>query len=62
MKSEKELKEKMEGILADSRLHYKAATIVENAPLAFIQFQMETELQTLSWVLGIPNPIIKRSK
>ena len=38
---------------SDERLHYKTATIVENAPLALIQLVLETKRNTLKWVLEI---------
>ena len=37
-------------IEADSRYQRQSATIEENAPLALIQLEMETEIRILRWV------------
>ena len=51
MKTENEIREKLEEITKDERLGYKTATIVENAPLALIQLSLETKRDVLKWVL-----------
>ncbi|MDP2104627.1 MAG: hypothetical protein Q8J76_01430 [Desulfobulbaceae bacterium] len=51
MKTEEEIKERIKLIESDKRLKYKTATIVENAPLALIQLELETKRDTLKWVL-----------
>jgi len=61
MKNKKEVLQKIEEIISDERLHYKKATILENAPLALIQFEMETELKMLYWILGESMPKIERT-
>ena len=53
MKTESEIKARIKEILADERLAYKTATIIENAPLALIQLSMQIELHTLQRVLGV---------
>ncbi len=52
MKTEKEIKAELKKLEADERLSYKTATIVENAPLALIQLEMETNIAALKWVLA----------
>lgn len=47
-----QIKARIKEILSDERLSYKTATVFENAPLALIQLQMETELHTLQKVIG----------
>lgn len=51
LKTENEIREKLEEITKDERLGYKTATIVENAPLALIQLSLETKRDVLKWVL-----------
>lgn len=53
MKNEKEVKKKLKKIESDERLSYPTATIVENAPLALIQLELEMKRDTLKWVLEI---------
>lgn len=53
MKTKKEIKAALTAIESDKRLSYKTATIVENAPLALIQLELETQQATLKWVLEI---------
>lgn len=60
MKSEKEIQGKIDEIMSDERLHYKLATIRENAPLALTQLSLEVKLEILSWVLEKPEPKIER--
>ncbi len=52
MKSEQEIKEMLEKVEADERLHYPPATIQINAPLALIQLELETKQRILKWVLS----------
>lgn len=53
-----DIKEKAEAkiaeLKADKRMYYPTANIQINAPLALIQFSMETQLNTLEWLLGLP--------
>lgn len=51
-----ELADRLKAIDADERYHYKAATVFENAPLALIQLEMETEARIIAWVLGAEVP------
>ncbi len=51
MKSEKEIRKQLKKIESDKRLSYPTATIVENAPLALIQLELEMKRDTLKWVL-----------
>jgi hypothetical protein len=57
--TEKQMRDRLKAIDADERYHYKAATVFENAPLALIQLEMETEARVLAWVLG---ELVPRSK
>ncbi len=54
MKNPEQIQKRIDEILADERLSYKAATVFENAPLALIQLEMEIELHTLQMVLEVP--------
>ena len=54
MRTEEEIRERIQRILSDDRMSYKTATVFENAPLTLIQHAMTTELHTLQWVLGEP--------
>lgn len=56
---EEQIKARINEILADERMSYKSANVFSNAPLALIQFGMETELHTLQKVLGVPLTNIK---
>ena len=54
MRSEEEIKAKVAEIEADSRYQSGQecpATISVNAPLALVQLELETRLNTLKWVL-----------
>lgn len=51
MKTEEEMEKRLSEINSDSRLRGKPATIQINAPLALIQLALETERDTLKWVL-----------
>lgn len=62
MKTESSIRNRIATLLGDDRLHYRSATVFENAPLALIQIQMETEINVLSWILEEPPPKIKRAK
>jgi hypothetical protein len=62
MKSQHEIRARIKELLADDRLHYRTATVFENAPLALVQLGMEMEIRALAWVLGEPMPKIVRPK
>jgi hypothetical protein len=64
MKTEREIKDRLDAIDRDERFHCEAATVFENAPLALIQTGMESEARALAWVLGVapPKPGPKRRK
>lgn len=49
----KQIEGRINELLSDERLSYKAADIFSNAPLALIQLAMEVELHTLQKVLGV---------
>lgn len=51
MRTKREIKERLAKILKDKRLSYPSATVFNNAPLALIQESLETERDTLEWVL-----------
>ena len=51
MRSERMIRERLKKLLTDERLHYKAADVYINAPLALIQVGLETERDVLRWVL-----------
>lgn len=57
--------DKLLELKGDKRLYYKTADIFTNAPLALIQLSMETQINTLEWVLGLPQskfPLISNDK
>lgn len=54
MKSKAELRRRLEAIEADERLHYPAAGIWANAPLALVQTELRASAQILRWVLDMP--------
>lgn len=51
MKTQKQIKDKIREIENDKRYKYPTATIVENAPLALVQLEMESFIGILKWVL-----------
>lgn len=51
MKTEEEIKKAIEYIEKDERLHYPPANVFVNAPLAFIQQDLESRLFVLKWML-----------
>ena len=55
MKTEDEIKEKIEAIKKDYEhiLKGSLATLFENAPRALMQLEAETKLRTLAWILDI---------
>ncbi len=58
MRTEKEIRKRLEEVESDERLSYDTATIETNAVLALIQCSLEAERDTLRWVLeDIPIPI-----
>jgi hypothetical protein len=54
--TDKQLIDRLKEISEDERYQYDPATIFENAPLALIQLEMETEARVLAWVLGVDVP------
>lgn len=52
MKKKKEIQAKIDEFSKDERLSYPSATVIENAPLALIQLELETKIYTLKWVLS----------
>jgi len=52
MKTEEEIRERLEAIEEDERLGYPPAAVQINAPLALIQTSLGTERDTLKWVLS----------
>ena len=48
--NEDQINARINEILADERLSYKAANVFTNAPLALIQLSLEIELHTLQKV------------
>jgi len=54
------IEKRINEILADERMSYKTAAVFSNAPLALIQYGMETELHTLQKVLEVPLTNIKK--
>jgi hypothetical protein len=53
MKTEDEIKEKLEELEGDERLHYKPAQVQINAPLALLQVGLETGVNALRWALDM---------
>jgi len=51
MKTAKEIRAEIERLEKDERYQACAATIVENAPLALIQVEIESHIRALRWVL-----------
>ena len=54
-----QIKKRISEILADERISYKTASTFSNAPLALIQWGLETELHTLQKISGVPLTNIK---
>jgi hypothetical protein len=52
MRSEKEIREKLQDIESDQSFREPCATVIENAPLALIQNTMETWQNALRWVVA----------
>ena len=64
MRSEQEIKAKIAEVEADSRYQSGQecpATIGINAPLALVQLELETRLNTLKWVLESQTPCVDGS-
>ena len=58
MITEKETREKLDGILKDERFWYEPANVFSNAPLALIQTELSAEFRTLCFVLELrPNEV-----
>lgn len=51
MKTEEEIKNRLDIVMADERLSYPPARVDINAPLALIQLSLETQRDVLQWVL-----------
>jgi hypothetical protein len=51
MKTVDEIKEKIKLVKLDDRLKGKPALVHINAPLALIQCSLQTQIDTLEWVL-----------
>lgn len=51
MRTCKEIQAKLAEIQADERLKGPTAVVDINAPLALIQLELETQIETLEWVL-----------
>ena len=51
MRAENEIKKMLKTVEDDKRLHYRAANVFVNAPLALIQVELETKRKMLLWVL-----------
>ncbi len=60
MKTKEEIEQEINEILSDERLSYKTAVVFTNAPLALVQFALETKLHTLQWVIGVERTDIKK--
>ncbi len=60
MKTQQDIQKRIDEILSDERLSYKTATVFENAPLALIQYSLETELHTLQQVIDVELTDIKQ--
>ena len=54
MKSEIEIKKKLEELMSDERMSYETATVFENAPLALIQMGMGAQINTYEEILELP--------
>ena len=59
MRSKSQIEEKLAVTLSDERLHYPTATVQINAPLALIQCSLETQRDTLRWVLQGDNDFLE---
>ena len=59
-KEKNEIKKKLNRVLNDERLWYECADVYSNAPLALIQMGLETERDTLLWVLNLKYSDIKK--
>jgi len=51
MKTVKEIRHKLRELTSDSRMKQPPADIHTNAPLALVQLEMESKINTLKWVL-----------
>lgn len=51
MRSEEEVRRKLNETRSDKRLPPPCATVFENAPLALIQLELETKIEILKWFL-----------
>lgn len=54
MKTENEIRDRLNELMKDVRLTYPDASIQINAPLALIQVDAKATIHALEWVLGIP--------
>lgn len=65
MKTERDIITRLALLKDDSRLRRPSATILENAPLALIQLELETRIHALEWVLEYPLtvfPLVTRAQ
>jgi len=51
MQTIEKIKKQLYKAKGDDRLKSPTATIVENAPLALVQLELETTIRVLKWVL-----------
>ncbi len=54
MKTQEEILAELEELKKDERNYYPIATVFVNAPLALIQLQLSTKINTLEEILGLP--------
>ena len=52
MKTQSEIGARLYDVLTTPQLNYPKANIVTNTPLALVQLELETERDTLLWVLS----------
>lgn len=52
--NENEYRNRIDVLKSDERNYYERATVFVNAPLALIQLQLSTEINTLEQILGLP--------
>lgn len=54
MKTEQEIRARMDELKSDERMTYKSANVFINAPLAIIQVELGAKIHALEWALGLP--------
>jgi hypothetical protein len=62
MKTKEEIQKRINEIMADKRIHYPAANVIVNAPLALVQIELKAEVRTLCWVCGVDTPPFHKEK